>query len=161
MDDEVLLSAAAMYATFNFNKEFSKTSILGDSIMLYPQGFELKNFNYDAYMRLALLNSTGESVFATDDLYTRVLSKTSVFTGLLLIICDIVACIAIPMFKFIILVGLLFLGILVCIACVVNPPDKIFEAVCKSLVLPTILFMALNIVLVILFGMSKTYLTIK
>ena len=146
MDDEVLLSAAAMYATFNFNKEFSKTSILGDSIMLYPQGFELKNFNYDAYMRLALLNSTGESVFATDDLYTRVLSKTSVFTGLLLIICDIVACIAIPMFKFIILVGLLFLGILVCIACVVNPPDKIFEAVCKSLVLPTILFMALNIV---------------
>lgn len=145
MKDEVLLSAAAMYATFNFNTEFSQNSLLGNSVMLYPQGFELKNFNYDAFMRLALLNSTGESVFATDDLYSRVLAKTSIFTGLLLLICDLVACIAIPMFKFVIIVGLLFLGILVCIACVVNPPEKIFEAVNKSLLLPTILFMALNI----------------
>lgn len=145
MDDEVLLCAAAMYATFNFNSEFSKDSFLGESIMLYPQGFELKNFNYDAFMRLALLNSTGETVFATADLYERVLAKTSVFTGLLLLICDLVACIAIPMFKFVILVGLLFLGILICIACVVNPPEKIFEAVNKSLLLPTVLFMALNI----------------
>lgn len=145
MDDEVLLSAAAMYATFNFNTEFSQNSFFGKTVMLYPQGFELKNFNYDAFMRLALLNSTGESVFATDDLYSRVLSKTSVFSGLLLIACDIVACILIPMFKFVILVGLLFLGLLVCIACVVNPPEKIFEAVTKSLLLPTFLFMALNI----------------
>ena len=38
-----------------------------------------------------------------------------------------------------------FLGILICIACVVNPPEKIFEAVNKSLLLPTLLFMALNI----------------
>ena len=146
MKEDVLLAAAAMYATFNFNAEFSQDSFLGTSVMLYPQGFELKNFNYDAFMRLALLNSTGETVFATEDLYSRVLAKTSIFTGLLLLVCDLIACIAIPMLKFIILVGLLFLGILVCIACVVNPPEKIFEAVCKSLLLPTMLFMALNIV---------------
>lgn len=145
MEEDVLLAAAAMYATFNFNKEFSQDSFLGTSVMLYPQGFELKNFNYDAFMRLALLNSTGETVFATEDLYSRVLAKTSIFTGLLLLVCDLIACIAIPMLKFIILVGLLFLGILVCIACVVNPPEKIFEAVCKSLLLPTMLFMVLNI----------------
>ena len=145
MKDEVLIAAAAMYATFNFNAEFSEDSFLGTSVMLYPQGFELKNFNYDAFMRLALLNSTGETVFATEDLYSRVLAKTSIFTGLLLLVCDLIACIAIPMLKFIILVGLLFLGILVCIACVVNPPEKMFEAVCKSLLLPTMLFMALNI----------------
>lgn len=145
MDDDVLLSAAAMYATFNFNSEFTKKSFLGTDVVLYPQGFELKNFNYDAFMRLALLNSTGETVFANEDLYERVLAKTSIFTGLLLIVCDLVACIGIPMFKFVILIGLLFLGILICIACVVNPPEKIFEAVCKSLLLPTILFMALNI----------------
>ena len=145
MKDDVLIAAAAMYATFNFNTEFSENSFLGESSMLYPQGFELKNFNYDAFMRLALLNSTGESVFATEDLYSRVLAKTSLFTGLLLLICDLIACILIPMFKFVILVGLLFLGILVCIACVVNPPEKIFEAVCKSLLLPTMLFMVLNI----------------
>ena len=146
MDDEVLLVAAAMYATFNFNTEFSQDKFLDESVVLYPQGFELKNFNYDAYMRLALLNSTGETVFATDDLYTRILAKTSMFTGLLLLLCDVLACIAIPMAKFVILVALLFLGILVCIACVVNPPDKIFEAISKSVVLPTFLFLVLNVV---------------
>ena len=145
LDNEVLITAAAMYATFHFNEEFSKDSFIGESVMLYPQCFELKNFNYDAYMRLALLNATGESVFATDDLYTRVLSKTSIFTGLLLLVCDAIACIAIPMMKFVIVVGLLFLGVLICIACVVNPPDKIFESVMKSLLLPTVLFMSLNI----------------
>ena len=145
MDNEVLLVAAAMYATFNFNTEFSQDKFLDDSVVMYPQGFELRNFNYDAYMRLALLNSTGETVFATDDLYTRILAKTSLFTGILLLLCDVLACIAIPMIKFIILVGLLFLGILVCIACVVNPPDKIFEAISKSVVLPTFLFLVLNV----------------
>jgi hypothetical protein len=145
LDNEVLITAAAMYATFHFNEEFSQDSFIGKSVMLYPQCFELKNFNYDAYMRLALLNSTGETVYASDDLYTRVLSKCSIFTGLLLLVCDVIACIAIPMFKFLIIIGLVFLGILICIACVVNPPDKIFEAVNKSLLLPTVLFMALNI----------------
>lgn len=145
MDNEVLLCAAAMYATFNFNSEFSQDSLLGDSIVLYPQGFELKNFNYDAFMRLALLNSTGETLFANTDLYERVLTKTSIFTGLILLICDLIACVCIPLFKFAILISLFFLGILICIACVVNPPEKIFESVNKSLLLPTLLFMALNI----------------
>lgn len=146
MDNEVLLCAAAMYATFNFNSEFSQDSLLGNSIVIYPQGFELKNFNYDAFMRLALLNSTGETLFSTTDLYERVLTKTSIFTGLVLLICDLIACIAIPFFKFIILIGLFFLGILICLACVINPPEKIFESINKSLLLPTVLFMALNIV---------------
>lgn len=146
LNNDVLLSAAAMYATFNFNSEFSQNSFLGNDVLLYPQGFELKNFNYDAFMRLALLNSTGENVFDNSDLYERVLSKTSIITGLFLIICDLVACILIPLFKFIIIVGLLFLGVLICVVCVVNPPEKIFESVNKSLLLPTILFMALNIV---------------
>lgn len=145
LDDEVLISAAAMYATFHFNEEFSQKSFLGNSVMLYPQNFELKNFNYDAFMRLALLNSTGESVFGNTDLYTRVLSKTSVFTGIFLLLADLTACVAIPLLKFIILLGLLFLGILICIACVINPPEKIFESINKSLLLPTVMFMALNI----------------
>lgn len=144
LDDDVLIGAAAMYATFHFNQEFSQKSFLGNSVMLYPQSFELKNFNYDAFMRLALLNSTGESVFGTSDLYTTILSKTSIFTGLLLLVSDLVACVLIPLFKFIILTGLLFLGVLICIACVINPPEKIFESINKSLLLPTVLFMALN-----------------
>ena len=145
LDDEVLIGAAAMYATFHFNQEFSHKSLLGESVMLYPQNFELKNFNYDAFMRLAMLNATGENVFGDTDLYESILAQTSIFTGLLLIVSDLIACILIPLFKFVILVGLLFLGVLICIACVVNPPEKVFEAINKSLLLPTVLFMFLNI----------------
>ena len=145
LDEETLISAAAMYATFNFNTEFSKKSFFGQSYMLYPQNFELKNFNYDAFMRLALLNATGENIFNEDDLYDRVLSKTSIFTGIALLLCDIIACIAIPAVKFIIIVGLLFLGLLLCITLVINPPEKVFEAITKSTVIPAFLFMALNI----------------
>ena len=34
---------------------------------------------------------------------------------------------------------------MICITCVVNPPEKVFEAINKSLLLPTVLFMFLNI----------------
>lgn len=146
MDDETLICVAAMYATFNFNTEFSQGSFLGESIMLYPQGFELRNFNYDAFMRLALLNATGENIFDSTDLYTRVMNKGSLITGILLVVADIVACILIPLVKFIILLGLFLLGILIGIACIVNPPDKVVDTVVKSLVVPTLLFMALNMV---------------
>lgn len=145
MDDETLLSAAAMYATFNFNREFSKTSFLGKSVMLYPQGFELRNFNYDAYMRLAILNATGENIFASTDLYTRILQKGSIFTGLLLVISDVLACILIPLSKYIIVLGLFFIGILMGIICVVSPQDKMFKVLYKTMVFPTFCFLLLNI----------------
>lgn len=146
LDDEVLIGAAAMYATFNFNREFSQTKFLGESVMLYPQSFEMKNFNYDAFMRLALLNSTGEPIFAERDLFERVLMKTSVFTGILLIVADVIAVIIIPTLKLILLLMLLFLGILICLTCVVTPPEKIVNTVMKSLALPAMLFMIFSII---------------
>lgn len=145
LDNEVLLCAAAMYATFNFNSEFSDNDFLGDSVNLYPQCFELRNFNYDAYMRLALLNATGEAIFDEDDLYNRVLSKTSLFTGIFLIICDLLACIVIPALKFAILLLLLFLGIVVCISCVLNPPDTLLKAIWQAVILPAVLFLIANV----------------
>lgn len=146
LDDDILLSAAAMYATFNFNAEFSDNNFLQPSVMLYPQSFELRNFNYDAYIRLALLNTTGESIFAEEDLYERIIRKTSIFTGILLIVSDLVACILIPLIKFIMLVALLFLGLLVCVSCVLNPPEKIYQNTLKYVLVPTFAFTALNII---------------
>lgn len=147
MDDDVLLTAAAMYATFNFNREFSQNGIIGETVMLYPQGFEMKNFNYDAFMRLVMLNSTGETLYSEDgDLYERVLSKTSFFTGLLLLITDILGVIIIPAMKIIILLLMLLLGLLLCITCVITPPEKLLEAILKSLMLPALLFLVSNVV---------------
>nr|WP_295684097.1 hypothetical protein [uncultured Lachnoclostridium sp.] len=146
MDNEVLLSAAAMYATFNFNKEFSQNNLLGEPVTLYPQNFEMKNFNHDAFLRLALLNSTGETIFSSTDLFETVLSKTSIFTGILLLIEDVLAIIVIPTLKLILLLMLLFLGLLICLTCAIRPPDKIIQLLTKSFVLPTMLFMVSTIV---------------
>lgn len=141
LDDEVLITAAAMFATFNFDREFSQTNIVGNSVTLYPQGFELKNFNYDAFMRLTLMNSTGESIMGDQDLYVRILSKTSFFTGLFLIVEDLLAVVIIPAAKMIVLLMLLFLGLLMCVSSVVNPPEKLLKTLSNSFLMPTVLFM--------------------
>ena len=38
LSDEVLINAFAMIQTFEFNKEFSESNLLGSSYILYPQG---------------------------------------------------------------------------------------------------------------------------
>lgn len=145
LDDEVLLNAAAMYATFNFNQEFSKKSYVGESIMLYPQGLELKNFNYDAFMRLALLNATGENIFSSEDLYQRILDKTSIITGLLLITSDFLACILIPVVKMLLLILLFILGLLLSLTCVVIPKGSLLESIWQKILKPTVSFILMNI----------------
>lgn len=144
-EDDVLITAAAMMATFNFNKEFSDNKLIGESSVLYPQSFELKNFNYDAFMRLMLLNSTGEPLNADKDLYTRILDKTSIFTGILLIICDILAVMVIPTLKVAVLLLLLFLSIAIGISSVLTPPEKIVSTIFKTLGLPSLLFLVASI----------------
>ena len=139
-DDDVLLSAAAMIATFNFNQNFSDTPILGKDVTLYPTGFEVKNFSYDSYMRLALLNTTGESVFSEEDIYTTVIKKSSFFTGLLILLNDLIAVYAIPAMKLVLLLGLFFLGLIVCVGSYLSPPNDILKFIAKNFLLPLGIF---------------------
>ena len=144
-DNETLISTAAMFATFNFNREFSGSALLGNNGTIYPQSFELKNFNYDAFLRLTLMNATGIPLSDTStDMYEVILNKTSWWTGLLIIIVDVLACYAIPACKVLIMLLLLFLGLAFCVTCVVSPPEKIMQSLGKSIVFPTILYMLCN-----------------
>lgn len=144
-DNETLLSTAAMFATFNFNKEFSGSALLGNNGTIYPQSFELKNFNYDAFLRLTLMNATGIPLSDVDtDLYEQILNKTSWWTGLMIIFVDIMAVYAIPACKVIIMLLLLFLGLLFCVTCVVSPPEKVMQSLGKSILLPTVLYLLCN-----------------
>lgn len=142
-DDEVLLTAGAMSATFNFNREFSETRLLGEDSTLYPQNYELKNFNFDAFMRLLLLNTTGEPLVAEggDDLYVRVIGKTSIITGMFLIMSDIVGVILLPAMKVISLMLLLYLSIVVSVYCVITPPDRLLKTVWKAIGIPTLMYL--------------------
>lgn len=139
-DDETLITAASMMATFNFNREFSVTNPVTGGSQLYPQGFELKNFNYDAFMRLMLLNATGEPLMADKDLYVRVIDKTSLPTGILLIVDDVMAVYVIPTLKIIVLLSLLFLCFAVVFGGVLSPPEKLTSSLWRFLGLPMVLF---------------------
>lgn len=144
-NDDALIAAAAMSATFNFNAEFSGGSIVGENTTIYPQSYELKNFNYDAFLRLAMMNATGIPLTNSDiDIYATILNNTSWWTGILIIIEDLLAVYAIPACKTAILLLLLYLGLIFCVACVVDKPEKVLKSLGSHILLPTALFLLCN-----------------
>lgn len=139
-NNQVLLTAAAMDATFNFDRDFSQTNLLGTSTEIYPQNFELRDFNYDAFMSLVLLNSTGQSIMQTPNLYASVIANTSIFTGLMLLVSDVFGVFIVPTVKIVALLLLFFLSFVICISSVVTPPEKLFKSLLKHLILPSLYF---------------------
>lgn len=150
-DDEVLNTASAMIETFNFNKEFSQSSLLGTDYTLYPQNYELKNFTYDAYLRLILVNATGESLQSTDDtgksvnLYQTILENTSFITGVLMIGLDVIATYAIPALKLFFLLAVFALSIFVIISAILNIQLNIASVMSDSLIKPLLQFFLTSI----------------
>lgn len=141
-DDDVLVSAMAMFEVFEFNKEFSQKTVVGEDFILYPQAYELKAFSYDAYLRLILSNTTGENLQTEENksLYTRIIENTSIFFGILLVILDILCVYVIPAFKLFFLVMLFFMSVVMIVASAVNIELNIFSAVFKSLIKPLCMF---------------------
>lgn len=160
-DDEVLISAAAMIATFNFNKNFSSNNIVGEQYTLYPQSFEMKNMNYDAFLRLIIMNSTGEPLSSTDgSVYVRMLNKSSVFTGILMVAVDIVSVYVIPAAKIILLFGLMALSMIMILYLAFSPKDGLLKTVGKVMLLPLFLFglllVGMSLVISLFVGEGKT-----
>lgn len=150
-DSEVLNTAAAMIETFNFNKEFSQSSLFGEDFTLYPQSYELKNFTYDAYLRLILVNATGELLQGTDsqgksvNLYKTILDNTSFITGVLMIGLDVIATYVIPALKLFFLLMVFVLSIFVIIAAILNIQLRIVDVMMNSLVKPLVQFFLVSI----------------
>ena len=151
--DVALNTSAAMEATFIFNQEFSQTKLVGTSINLYPQSFELKNFTYDAFLRMIVANSTGESLIADEgengSIYKRVMDSSSITTGVFMIILDILAIYAIPLLKIAIIVALFVSIALVVLIAALSVNDdigkKTLSKVAKSVVKPAFTFLAVSV----------------
>lgn len=106
LSNETLISYMAMLELFEFNKAFSQESLVFGNYTLYPQSYELKAFTYDAYLRLILNGATEGSnyqdelqVTGAKSIYKRILEKTSLFFGIVLLGNDFVAVYLIPMLK--------------------------------------------------------------
>lgn len=138
---DILISAAAMMATFNFNQEFSDNTLLSDGATLYPLSFEMRNMNYDSFLRLIIANSTytlSSSTMSSEGLYSNLIHNTSVVTAILLILVDAVAVYILPALKILLMLAMLALGLAMSISCALNKPDKLAKTVCISFIIPLI-----------------------
>lgn len=144
-NDTVMNTASAMITTFNFNKAFSQTSVLGKSYTLYPQSFELKNFSFDAYLRLILANTTGESLSGTDDMYTTVVYNSSVVTGVLLVINDILVTYPVSGLKLFFLLGIFIMSVLMIVAGTIRLDLKLSRTIWECLCKPLVKFLAVSV----------------
>lgn len=156
--DEVMIQAYAMLQTFEFNKIFSQSSMFGESYILYPQGYELKAFSYDAYLRMVVSGSSGESLMFSGDsgnvsIYERVMKNTSLFFGIFLLLNDILAVYIIPGLKLFFLIVIFFCSILILVASVVKMEMNILSVLWKSLFAPLLSFCAISIGMSIIVSM--------
>lgn len=151
--DVALNTSAAMEATFIFNQEFSDTKLVGKSVNLYPQSFELKNFTYDAFLRMIVANSTGESLIADEgehgSVYERVMKNSSLTTGISLLVLDVLAIYAIPLIKIVTIIALFVSSILVVIIAALSIDDSIgkstLKKVAKAVAIPALGFFGVSV----------------
>lgn len=139
-DDNVLVTAAAINTTFEFNKEFSESKPFGANIQIYPQSYELKNFSYDAFLRLILSNSTGDSISgqSATDFYTSIVQKSSMFTAGVLLANDVLSSYVIPAAKVFGLIAVSLTAILMLVASCIRIEEDLFKNLIKALILPLI-----------------------
>ena len=152
-DKDVLISAMAMMETFVFNKEFSETPMFGDSNVLYPQGFELKNFSFDAYFRLILSETTSIDLNSSTSIYETVVKDTSLFTAVLILIVDLTSVWAVPFLRLAVVVLLFIMSVITVLSsCIVRKSSESldFKGVLKSLgssvVAPLIKFVSATVI---------------
>ena len=155
----VLISAAAMCATFNFNREFSDNGFMSTDVTLYPQSYELKNMNFDAYLRIILGNSMGMNPVTMKNsdysgsltIYEEFIHNTSVWSGLVLVAEDFLAIFVVPLLKIMLIVVIFVLALALAISCIINKPDKMIRVFLSTFIAPlvgmTAIFMAHSLVI--------------
>lgn len=150
LSNETLIHAYSFIQLFEFNKQFSQKSLVSTNLTLYPQGYELKAFTLDAYLRLIISESSGEAIMQdsydgyNESIYMRVLQNTSLFFGFVLLINDFICMYVLPIlrFVFILIIFLVSLCMIVAAAIKLNEDsaNSLIASCWKSLVAPLISF---------------------
>ena len=149
-NDSVINSAVAMESTFNFNKVFSENHLFGKDILLYPQNYEIKNFTFDAFLRLIMSNNMGGEQKITDQadvsFYQKVSEETNMFGTIMLVVISVMSSYIIPLMKTV-FPFMLFLtaAVMIWAAVVQIINGKIWGNFFRSLVKPLIIFVAINL----------------
>lgn len=143
-NDTVMTTAAAMTVTFNFNREFSESNLLSSGATLYPTSFELKNFGYDAYLRMIMATATGEDLL-NSDLYLTIVRDSSIFTAMFMILNDLVVVYGISFIKILFVLLIFGLSVITVIAAAIKLEINIVKVLWNSLFGPLIKFLLISI----------------
>lgn len=155
VSNETLIQAYAMLQLFAFNNEFSQESVFSSSnYTLYPQGYELKAFSYDAYLRMIMSEASGESLMTDSgsdgeegntSIYKRIMDNTSLFYGLFLLLNDVIAVYLIPGLKLFFIICIFFTSILLILSAAIKLDLNIVNVTWKSLLAPLLSFAVVSI----------------
>lgn len=165
MSDETLIQALSMIELFEFNKTFSQETFFGKDYIMYPQGYELKAFSYDAYLRLIVSEASGEDLMTgggedelgntqtNESIYTRIQKNTSLFFSIFLLLNDLLAVYIIPGFKIFFILLIFFSSILLIVASAIKLELNMAKVTWSSLIAPLLSFLAISVGLSILVAM--------
>lgn len=149
LDDAVLNTAASMIATFNFNKNFSQTGLWRKNYILEPQGFELKQFAYDGYLRLILQNASNESIFYNKelklDIYEMIAEKSGTLTLIAMTVGSFLAVFVTPALKLVMILVLPFSILLSVMATMFRGDRKYIQQVIKYCLAPFYIFIGATV----------------
>ena len=150
LSNETLIHAYSFIQLFEFNKQFSQKSFVSSNLTLYPQGYELKAFTLDAYLRLIVAESSGEAIMQdsydgyNESIYMRVLQNTSVFFGFVLLINDFICMYALPIIRFVFILIIFLVSLCMIIAAAIklneDSSNSLIASCWKSLISPLLSF---------------------
>lgn len=147
--DESLIVTAALQATYNFNKEFSRSFVFKENASLYPQGYDLRGFSYDTIMKMLLMTSTGEPLFGDRDIYERAISKSSWISGGLLVVSDFLAVVIVANIRYvyviIVFIMTYILLLLYSVRALSGSTEGIVSVAVKSLVIPIAIYVVASL----------------
>ena len=164
--DSVLNTAASMFFTFNFNRVFSESKpmdVTGDQVRLYPQNFELKNFTYDAFLRMIINTSApnqtlsgttqvSNGVGATKNadntgagFYAQTLQNSSLTVAIGYILLDLLAIYIVPALKSFFIVAIFLMLIVLLLATVFRAEDSGWSKFMKTTMKPLCVFFGITV----------------
>lgn len=157
-NDVVMNSAAAMNCAFAFNTAFSEPSNYGTGKIIYPLAFELNNFSYDAYLRLILSTSTGESLteiypegttLPEQGFYQRIVYNSSMTSSMVLIILDILSMYVIPIMRVLFLFMMFFLAFFTIFICAfrIGQDNRYISRIVNCIIRPLSKFLIISILM--------------
>ena len=155
-NDSVLNTAAAINATFAFNREFSRHPLIGNPTNLYPQSYELKNFSYDAYLRLAMSSASHEDLSsAGDEFYLKVVQNSSFVTSVLMILLDIESIYVVPILKlgFLLMTAALMLLTILSVIVRIEEGRPMLQNVWRGILRPILYVCSVSILMALAVGL--------